>query len=216
MIGISNYILEDHKSKGFFSEIPHKVIYNGFKTISNNVNDKKRASENITFGFIGQLNQTKGIELILKSFSLLKKTNWKLLIAGSVNDHYISELRAIHDSENITFLGYTESSIFFEAIDVLIAPSIWNEPFGRVVVESIFNRKPVIGSSKGGIPELLSNNPSFIIEPTVDNLVKLIKKIINNPEFLNKFIFDETFNNKFLISEVAKEYFSVFRSLISK
>ena len=71
-----NYILEDHKSKGFFSEIPHKVIYNGFKTISNNVNDKKRASENITFGFIGQLNQTKGIELILKSFSLLKKTNW--------------------------------------------------------------------------------------------------------------------------------------------
>ena len=44
----------------------------------------------------------------------------------------------------------------------------------------------------------------------------LIKKIINNPEFLNKFIFDETFNNKFLISEVAKEYFSVFRSLISK
>jgi len=83
-------------------------------------------------------------------------------------------------------------------------------------VESIFNRKPVIGSSKGGIPELLSNNPSFIIEPTVDNLVKLIKKIINNPEFLNKFIFDETFNNKFLISEVAKEYLSVFRSLISK
>ena len=216
LIGISNYILEDHKSKGFFSEIPQKVIYNGFKTISNNVNYKKRALENITFGFIGQLNQTKGIELILKSFSLLKKPNWKLLIAGSANDHYISELRAIHDSENITFLGYTESSIFFEAIDVLIAPSIWNEPFGRVVVESIFNRKPVIGSSKGGIPELLSNNPSFIIEPTVDNLVKLIKKIINNPEFLNKFIFDETFNNKFLISEVAKEYLSVFRSLISK
>ena len=214
LVGISKYILDDHINNGFFKEYTQRIIYNGFNLPCKSKKNKKRGLETVIFGFIGQLNESKGIELILESFKSTKGTNWQLLIAGKASDKYIKKLRSINNSENITFLGYTESSTFFKSIDVLIAPSIWNEPFGRVVIESIFNNTPIIGSHRGGITELLSNNPDFIIEPTVKHLCKLLIKIINTPEFLDTFIFDETFNDKFRIQETAKEYLNIFKKLI--
>jgi len=216
LVGISKYILDDHKNHGFFKEVPQKVIYNGFDLPFNKEKDRKSDLETVIFGFIGQLNESKGIELILESFKSIKETNWKLIIAGKASDKYINKLREINNSEKITFLGYAESSSFFMSIDVLIAPSIWNEPFGRVVIESIFSNTPIVGSLRGGITELLINNPTFIIEPTVKHLSKLFKKIINTPEFLNTFIFDETFNSKFKIRDIAKKYLTIFKMLISK
>ena len=71
-----------------------------------------------------------------------------------------------------------DSSKFFEMIDVLIVPSLWNEPFGRVVIESILHSKPVIASNVGGIPELLINNKQFVFRPKVKELRTLIQKII--------------------------------------
>jgi glycosyltransferase involved in cell wall biosynthesis len=214
LVGISKYILDDHINNGFFKDIPQKVIYNGFDLPLKREKKIENSLETVTFGFIGQLNESKGIELILESFKSTKKTNWKLQIAGKANDRYINKLNKINNSENITFLGYVESSAFFKSIDVLIAPSIWNEPFGRVVIESIFNNTPVIGSHRGGITELLSNNPNFIVQPTVKHFSNLLKIITSNPEFLNTFIFDETFNNKFQIQEIAKKYLNIFKKLI--
>ena len=214
LVGISKYILDDHINNGFFKEIPKNVIYNGFDLPFEK--EKNNNLKTITFGFIGQLNISKGIELILESFNSIKETNWRLLIAGKASDKYINKLRDINNSGNITFLGYTESSSFFKTIDVLIAPSIWNEPFGRVVIESIFNNTPILGSLRGGLTELLSNNPAFIIEPTVEHLCNFLKKTISTPEFLDTFIFDETFNNKFQIREIAEKYLNTFKMLISK
>jgi glycosyltransferase involved in cell wall biosynthesis len=216
LVGISKYILEDHKNHGFFKEVPQRVMYNGFDLPLKKAKERESDLETVVFGFIGQLNESKGIELILESFKSIKETNWKLIIAGKASDKYINKLREINNSENITFLGYAESSSFFKSIDVLIAPSIWNEPFGRVVIESIFSNTPIVGSLRGGITELLSNNSTFIIEPTVKHLSKLLKKIINTPEFLDTFIFDETFNSKFKIREIAEKYLTIFKMLISK
>ena len=216
LIGISNYILEDHKSKGFFSEIPQKVIYNGFKTISNNVNYKKRALENITFGFIGQLNQTKGIELLLKSFSKLENLSWRLIIAGKINKNYLEYLQEINNSVRIEYVGYIDSASFFEMIDVLVVPSLWNEPFGRVVLESIINKKPVIASNMGGIKELLSKNKNFIFHPKEDSLTDLIKKIILNKDFLGEFNFQKSLLDKFDIEKTVDQYLEVFNEILKE
>ena len=40
--------------------------------------------------------------------------------------------------------------------DVLVVPSIWDEPFGRVVIEGNSYGLPVICSNKGGIPEIIN------------------------------------------------------------
>jgi glycosyltransferase involved in cell wall biosynthesis len=211
LIGISNYVLQDHLHYGYFKEIPNKVIYNGFKIDKWKIDNKTFTN---TFGYIGQINKSKGIELLLESFSLINDSSWILLIAGNIDDEYLKKLKKINNSVQITYLGYVESTSFFEMIDVLIVPSLWNEPFGRVVLESLINNKPVIASDKGGISELLSNNQNFVFTPNVNCLLNLIKKIISNSNFLNEFKFDKLFLDKFKIEKTSQQYLAVFNQIL--
>lgn len=212
VIGISKFILDDHLRNGYFKNIPNKVIYNGFDIAKNKVRETKNA---IVFGYIGQINKSKGIELLLESFSKIKKHKWKLLIAGNIDDAYLNYLRTINNSGQIEFLGHTKSDLFFKKIDVLVVPSLWNEPFGRVVLESIIQRKPVLGSNKGGISELLSNNKKYLFNPTENELTFLLKKIILDSSFLNDFLFDQIFNKSFTIENTVNQYLKVFNEVLN-
>ena len=212
VIGISKFILDDHLRNGYFKNIPNKVIYNGFDIAKIKLRETKSA---IVFGYIGQINKSKGIELLLESFSKIKKYKWKLLIAGNIDDAYINYLRTINNSGQIEFLGHTKSDLFFKKIDVLVVPSLWNEPFGRVVIESIIQRKPVLGSNKGGISELLSNNKKYLFNPTENELTFLLKKIILDSSFLNDFLFDQIFNKSFTIENTVNQYLKVFTEVLN-
>ena len=211
LIGISNYILSDHIDKGYFKGVQNEVIFNGFETQKKSINSREVTN---VFGFIGQVNKTKGIELILESFSNLSESSWKLLIAGTVDEKYLKHLNKINNSIQIEYLGYVDSSKFFEMIDVLIVPSLWNEPFGRVVIESILHSKPVIASNVGGIPELLINNKQFVFRPKVKELRTLIQKIILNSNFLDEFKFEKTYLEKFTIKNTVQQYLEVFNKII--
>jgi len=211
LIGISNYILSDHIDKGYFKGVQNEVIFNGFETQKKSINSREVTN---VFGFIGQVNKTKGIELILESFSNLSESSWKLLIAGTVDEKYLKHLNKINNSIQIEYLGYEDSSKFFEMIDVLIVPSLWNEPFGRVVIESILHSKPVIASNVGGIPELLINNKQFVFRPKVKELRTLIQKIILNSNFLDEFKFEKTYLEKFNIKNTVQQYLELFNKII--
>ncbi|MCL7752801.1 glycosyltransferase family 4 protein [Polaribacter sp. Z022] len=211
LIGISNFILKDHICNGYFKNVPNKVIYNGFDS---NVFKDKSPKNTIVFGYIGQINKSKGVELLLKSFLKLNKYKWKLLIAGNIDQDYLNYLKTINNSNNIEFLGYVKSDLFYDKINVLVVPSLWNEPFGRVVLESIINNKPVLGSNKGGISELLSNNKDFLFCPNENELANLLKKTILNTSFLSLFKFDESFIENFMLKNTVKQYLDVFNEVI--
>ena len=42
---------------------------------------------------------------------------------------------------------------FLDATRILLAPSLWQEPFGRVAAESLVNAVPPVVSDRGGLPE---------------------------------------------------------------
>ncbi|UGU17992.1 glycosyltransferase family 4 protein [Sinomicrobium kalidii] len=216
LIGISNYILQDHIKRGYFKNAEKRIINNGFVNYHQQKREVKFEKKNkINFGFIGQINKSKGIELLLESFSRLKdKDNWRLFIAGRVDENYRNELAKYLFSDQLTFLGYTEANDFYKKIDVLVVPSIWEEPFGRVVVEGLMNRVVVLGSKKGGIPELFEEeNRSFLFAPDVENLTLLLDKILLDPSILNDFKFTEDHRNKFSIKTLVEQYKEVFNQI---
>jgi glycosyltransferase involved in cell wall biosynthesis len=52
------------------------------------------------------------------------------------------------------------------AADVVVVPSVYAEPFGRVVIEALSTGRPVIASSIGGIPEILTGDfARFLVPP---------------------------------------------------
>lgn len=218
VIGISQYILKDHLKQGFFQKSNKTVIYNGFNIPS----DKKKKLQfdrntYINFGFIGQVNEAKGIELLMKTLQNFKTlSNWKLFIAGNVQPNYLKNLKSHLPETKVEFMGFTKTSDFFQKINVLVVPSIWEEPFGRVVLEGITNNTVVLGSNSGGIPELLKSNQSFLFNPTETNLSILLKKILMDTSVLNSFKFDNKTSSMFCIERISMAYLSVFKKTINK
>ena len=52
------------------------------------------------------------------------------------------------------------------AADVVVAPSVWAEPFGRVVIEAMATGRPALASRIGGITEILTGAfEKFLVEP---------------------------------------------------
>lgn len=180
VVGISQFILEKHIKYGYFKNSRiNTVIGNDVGEISKK--DKKINPKKIVFGFIGQITKIKGIEFLLNTFQNLNNiNNWKLIIAGKGDINYTSYLKSKYKNKKIEFIGSVNPNKYYPTIDCLIVPSLWEEPFGRVVLEGINHGKCVLGSNRGGINELLA--PQNIFDPNTDALKKMILKILTSGE----------------------------------
>lgn len=121
--------------------------------------------------YAGTLSEEKGVLLIPEIAKLLP--DYLFVIVGS------GILENKLKGKNIEKLGQKDSATLrdiYKAADVVIVPSLWNEPFGRVVVEATLNECALVTSNKGALPEVVSwvKNGS-VIEPTAKNFVKAIK-----------------------------------------
>tara|TARA_R110002049_G_scaffold51245_4_gene145065 strand:- start:3559 stop:4725 length:1167 start_codon:yes stop_codon:yes gene_type:complete len=213
VVGISNFVLQDHLKQGYFKNVKSKVIYNGFNFDFKHKQFKFLNKEEVVFGYLGQINKEKGVELMLESFGKIKnKEKWRLLVAGNIEKEYKSKLKGINDNNRIEYLGYTNSTDFFKKIDVLIVPSLWNEPFGRVVLEGIINNKIVITSKKGGIIEIMENNQDFTFNLGNEELKNLIDNIIDKRNKL-KYTHNQEFLTKFNIKRTALDYYETFSKI---
>ncbi|WP_162632672.1 glycosyltransferase [Paraliobacillus zengyii] len=135
---------------------------------------------------IGQIARWKGQDVFIKAAKLLHLENPKVkfLIIGDVlfdkkGEHaYKKEIIELaKDCDYITFLGHRDDvSEMIKEIDIIVHASIREEPFGRVIIEGMAAKKPVIASAIGGPLEIIEGGVSGIFyEPGDYN--ELAKKI---------------------------------------
>lgn len=124
------------------------------------------AADNPLISYVGRIDQCKGIETLLEAFATVHTQfpNTHLAIVGkplSSRTSYLNELKALTEKLAIApythFLGhFDQPQQIYQASTVTVLPSIWTEPFGRSLIESMSCGVPAIGSRIGGIPEVLS------------------------------------------------------------
>jgi glycosyltransferase involved in cell wall biosynthesis len=86
-------------------------------------------------------------------------------------------------AEQIVWLGFYEGiHEIFKAIDLLVLPSD-EESFGRVLIEAMAARKPVVATAVGGIPEIVIDGVTgFLVPPrSPADLAQAIIRILNAP-----------------------------------
>ena len=138
--------------------------------------------------FVGRLSAEKGVDKVMEAVKLLNDKSVKLLIAGSllsnanIKDAYQNKLSALATElkDNILFTGYvpqTELPKFYNMADISVLPSVWEEPAGLTMVESMACGLPVITTQSGGIPEYVAN--CGIVLPVDDNLSRNIAEKID-------------------------------------
>ncbi len=154
VIGISEDILSRHLKRGIFKQKASKVIYNPVVRTASSVDLHRREDEEIVVGFLGRLIPEKGLHILLEVLSEVPGIAVK--VGGGRRGEYFNILHArFGHATNVEFLGRVNPEDFFPEIDVLAVPSVWNEPFGRVVPEAYQFGKPVVVNPTGGLPELV-------------------------------------------------------------
>jgi len=178
IVSVSDRTLAIHQQCGLFDGGVRKV------TIRNPPPSPKAAvapisikGEKVTFGFIGRPSVEKGIFDLLSAFHELPKGLARLLVAGSASDDLNSRMRKVAGGSDVEFVGFVRSDNFFPQIDILVVPSIWEDPCPMVIGESFAHCRPVVGARRGGIPELIDDNSGWLYEPYADDLGKLLTAI---------------------------------------
>ena len=75
---------------------------------------------------------------------------------------------------------------YYNAADVTIVPSIHEEGFGRVILESLACGTPVIGSNRGAIPEAMDETVGELIDITSENINNSVENLYENSGKLRK------------------------------
>ncbi len=127
------------------------------------------------FGQVGQVIHTKGVDLSLEALAHLapSESPWRFVVIGE--DHQndgeyrrCMEARAedLGVKDRVRFVGYRRDALaLMGALDVLLCPSR-AEPFGRVLIEAMSQRVPVVASRVGGIPEVLVDGSEGYLVPS--------------------------------------------------
>ncbi|HBG05170.1 MAG: hypothetical protein A2075_02720 [Geobacteraceae bacterium GWC2_58_44] len=157
VVGVSRFILDRLLGYGYFSRTPiRESIPNARSFPFDPAAYPARPDDGtVVFGFIGSLAPNKGIELLLENFLRCAPQNWRLRVAGTGKSDYEAMLNSRFSEARVTFLGHCRPEQFFTGVDITVVPSLWEDTFPGVVFESMLFGVPVIGSRRGGIPEML-------------------------------------------------------------
>jgi glycosyltransferase involved in cell wall biosynthesis len=183
VVAISKFILRRHTDLGYFRQVKYKrVIYNPHSPQLVPETPAARTNSPLKLGYVGRLDPTKGLEVVLKALEQLPPARFELLIAGKGRRKYEQYLKAQYPLSNVQYMGFINTDEIYKDIDVLIVPALWNEPMGRTVIEAYSYGIPVVGADRGGIPELIVDGKTgFKFNPeSTQELVSILKSLDDN------------------------------------
>ena len=209
VVGISQFILKKHLEHGYFPNAKKEVIYNSVSLPEKQLmkmNRKER--ENTVFGFVGTLSQEKGIEFLLEQWIRLEKSYILKVFGKGVTKEYENHLKRKFKRPNIMFMGFQKPEIIYNNIDILIVPSLWNEPFGRIVPEANSYSIPILVNNKGGLSEIVEDGVNgYVFDSDVKKDFEKKLKCISEDYKNNRFIFDIDI---FSFDKIVNQYIKVF------
>ncbi|OFV92071.1 MAG: hypothetical protein A3G76_08505 [Acidobacteria bacterium RIFCSPLOWO2_12_FULL_65_11] len=120
-------------------------------------------------GFVGRLEEQKGIATLLEAMSLVVQRNDKVVLVmageGSLRDTIATFCSDRRLGEHIVLAGFREDiPAFMKAVDFLVMPSNW-EGFGYSAAEAMAAGKPVIATNVSSLPEIVQDGTTGILVP---------------------------------------------------
>ncbi len=159
LIAISEYVQGLLKQQGHESiVIPNALPVEKFKTVKNK-------NRKIKLLYLGSLIKSKGAHVLVDAIHGLDcevdfygEGVLKEELEQKIQQHKLPI--TLHDQ-----VPYAEIPSLYAQADIVVFPSIWPEPFGRIAIEAMAAGKPVIGSAIGGIKETITEGTGILVDP---------------------------------------------------
>jgi glycosyltransferase involved in cell wall biosynthesis len=165
VIGISSHILNRHTGSGLFPNAAKLVIPNVVD------GDIAKVAKDFTprplrVGYFGRIEAEKGVRDLVEAVRLLPgKVVGTLYVCGEGKLKEELEEQCKSD-KRFVFTGKVkpaEARELMGYVDATVVPSIWEEPFGRVIIESYQVGTPVYAAAVGGIPDVVVDRSHLFV-----------------------------------------------------
>ncbi|MEO9476649.1 MAG: glycosyltransferase family 4 protein [Cyclobacteriaceae bacterium] len=139
--------------------------------------------------FLSRLEPRKGLIYALESYKTLKSanSNLRLLIAGDGDERQLAEkMISEHNLSDVEMLGFvseTEKLQLLKTADIYLAPAIYGESFGIVLLEAMAMGTPLVGFANEGYLNVISGmQKEYFAEPRDSvSLTAMLKKLCEDP-----------------------------------
>src|SRR3989338_3454365 len=158
VVSPTRWLLDRHRSLGFFLKSAMAVIGNPIDVSNDSVRARDGAVRR--FVFVGQVEGVKGVEVLVEAFRRIRsaKPDVTLQIVGD-GSRSAALRRAARGIRGLALRGRLDADGVRTAIaesDVLVVPSLVAENQPSVIIEAFAAGVPVVASRVGGIPELIT------------------------------------------------------------
>jgi glycosyltransferase involved in cell wall biosynthesis len=183
-------------------------------------NHQLQQSPNLNLLYAGRLVSEKGVDTAIKALEKLvmglNLRHMRLGVAGSDSADYESYLRQLVTrlglDEHVSFLGHVpgeEMPQLLRKFDVLLVPSIWQEPFSRMVLEGMSAGLVVVATPLGGTTEILRDGENGLLFAPGDSedLSQKIVCLASDPALRRRLALagKQTVDEKFTVTKMLDE-----------
>lgn len=189
VVAPTSFLAKAYQANGL--RVPIKTQWFGVD-ISRTSKPARATGTPLRFGYIGQLAEHKGVDLLLEAFQHLQPCEAEVIIYGPMNQDpaYSKRLQELANSRvhmRATFPP-EEMDRVMKDLDVLVIPSRWYENSPLVLLYALATHTPVIVSRVEGLTEFLEegiNGFSFERGSCTD-LLQVLQRFISDPTLAAK------------------------------
>ncbi|WP_295995295.1 glycosyltransferase family 4 protein [Rugamonas sp.] len=151
--------------------------------------------------YVGRLAGIKGVHVLIDAFKTLHRDHpaTRLVIAGSsffqgaATTPYMRELVAlaapVKDAIIFTgFLPHEQLKYLYAAADIIVVPSVWQDPCPLVVLEAMASGTCLVSTAVGGVPELVRDGETGVLVAPDDAaaIVAAVTALLAAPERMRR------------------------------
>jgi glycosyltransferase involved in cell wall biosynthesis len=182
VISPSKWLLQEHNKYGFFPASEKEI--RPFVWPEAEIKKTIRTDKETRFLFIGQIEEQKGVFLLIDAFRKTKEADFRLTFAIRGGGSGLAEAKRLAgDDARINFLGplsYEETERIKIESDYLVVPSLCYENSPTVIYGAKAVGLPIIASDIGGIPELLGERDRLFKPGDIGDLKQKIEEDKND------------------------------------
>jgi glycosyltransferase involved in cell wall biosynthesis len=190
------------KNRGFF-------VYNGINPNHYQFSEHKKGY----LLFIGRILREKGI---LHALTVAEQTKKMLIIAGPIKDRALfANIIAPRIRKNplihyVGAVGGKKKQDLLKHAECLLFPTIWEEPFGLVMIEAMACGTPVLALKNGSVPEILRDYPNLICRSVDEMVHKAASGRYPSPGELRRYVI-----RRFTTSQMTSGYIQIYKKIIA-
>jgi|HubBroStandDraft_2_1064218.scaffolds.fasta_scaffold31323_4 glycosyltransferase involved in cell wall biosynthesis len=124
----------------------------------------KTKSDRIRFTALGTLSKSKGAGVLEEILKRAHRTDAEFHFYGRAHEGYGRRLRRLGLIDHGAYVPEDLPAIMAKT-DVGVVIPIWEDNGPQVAMEFVNNRIPVLGTRRGGIPDIVAENAGFLFEP---------------------------------------------------